>query len=162
MLYDGPQWHSTVADEVSKNGKGYTAIMMVYLALIIVDWSHMLTLFYVSRESGAVVGAVNKSVQSVSVFLASHIFYCGSHDSQCLTAMKGISMTIVIGGVLLYGYASAIAPPSEEDHDHEVPFSENFSHGFLDDDSDAKKHSNLSDGGVDAFSIMSPRPNKAN
>ena len=60
--------------------------------------------FIVAKTSGAVAAAVNKAVQSVSIFGLSALIYCDHHDEQCFTVAKGIATALVIGGVLGYGF----------------------------------------------------------
>ncbi len=45
---------------------------------------------------------MNKAVQAVSVFAASHIFFCDTDRQQCLTAGKGVAMAMTVAGVLMY------------------------------------------------------------
>jgi hypothetical protein len=41
-------------------------------------------------------------VQSVLVFVFSHVIYCSSQTSQCFTASKGLSLVVVVVGVVIY------------------------------------------------------------
>ena len=78
--------------------------MLLYLALICMQGTHILFFFVVAKTSGAVAAAVNKAVQSVSIFGLSALIYCDHHDEQCFTVAKGIATALVIGGVLGYGF----------------------------------------------------------
>lgn len=114
LLYDGPRWQQQVASEVAETGTPYLSIVCVYLVLIVMDGLHMLAIFYLVREGGAVVVAINKAVQSVLTFAASHVFYCAFHREQCFTDIRGISMALVCSGVVLYAWASPAAPQHDD------------------------------------------------
>jgi hypothetical protein len=59
----------------------------------------------------ALKAGVNKAVQAVSVFAASHIFFCDTDRQQCMTAGKGVAMAMTVAGVLIY----SIGKPPQND-----------------------------------------------
>ena len=59
---------------------------------------------YLTKLS-AVMAGIDKAVQAVSVFAASHVFFCSVDKNQCLTLGKGVSMVLVVCGVLLFSFA---------------------------------------------------------
>jgi len=103
-LFDGPQWEDLIASKVREQHTEFTTLMLLYLALICIQGTHILFFFIVAKTSGAVAAAVNKAVQSVSIFGLSALIYCDHHDEQCFTVAKGIATALVIGGVLGYGF----------------------------------------------------------
>jgi hypothetical protein len=44
----------------------------------------------------AVKAGVNKAVQAVSVFAASHIFFCDTDKQQCMTSGKAVAMAMTV------------------------------------------------------------------
>jgi hypothetical protein len=84
-------------------------------------WLHYITFFYCCRLGSAVSGAVNKALQSASIFVLSWAVYCPpamighlENENQCLTAPKIICAITVICGVLLYAFGPHIFPDSEK------------------------------------------------
>eukprot|EP01051_Picozoa_sp_SAG22_P009214 SAG22_NODE_752_length_7449_cov_8.296463_3_plen_206_part_00 len=73
-------------------------------------WLHYITFFYCVSHGSAVSGAVNKALQSASIFFLSWAVYCPpamighlSSEKQCLNPPRIICALIVFFGVLLYG-----------------------------------------------------------
>ena len=56
--------------------------------------------------SSTVVAGVNKAVQTTASFITSALFFCSTHDAQCFTVAKGVSLGLVVIGVLLYAIKS--------------------------------------------------------
>ena len=70
--------------------------MLLYLAMICMQGTHILFFFVVAKTSRAVAAAVNKAVQSVSIFGLSALIYCDHHDEQCFTVAKGIATALTL------------------------------------------------------------------
>ena len=51
---------------------------------------------------GAVVAGVNKAVQTISVFVASAIWFGPEHPEQRMTTFKVFALILVVFGVLVY------------------------------------------------------------
>jgi hypothetical protein len=84
-------------------------------------WLHYITFFYCCKLGSAVSGAVNKALQSASIFVLSWAVYCPpalvghlSNEDQCLTPPKIICAVTVIGGVLLYAFGPIFCPEKTE------------------------------------------------
>lgn len=80
-------------------------------------WLHYITFFYCCSHGSAVSGAVNKALQSASIFFLSWAVYCPpalvghlSSEKQCLNPYKIACAVIVLGGVLLYGFGPRLCP----------------------------------------------------
>jgi hypothetical protein len=56
----------------------------------------------------AVKAGVNKAVQAVSVFAASHIFFCDTDKQQCMTSGKAVAMAMTVTGVLMYSFGKPV------------------------------------------------------
>eukprot|EP01050_Picozoa_sp_SAG11_P012651 SAG11_NODE_1420_length_4956_cov_5.104797_1_plen_447_part_00 len=103
VLWDGPAWDYMVADQLDGD-VSYRSYVMVYGAVIVLCFAHNLAFFYLTKLS-AVMAGINKAVQAVTVFVASHVLYCGRDSNQCLTFGKGVAMVFVVSGVLLFSLA---------------------------------------------------------
>lgn len=107
----------------------YESLLAASVLLAVSYLIHQLAFFYLTKYSGAVVSfllqysgveiasnithaaqeaGINKAVQTGTVFIASTAF-CEVQPSQCFTYVKGISVAIVIGAVLMYAHASRLA-----------------------------------------------------
>jgi hypothetical protein len=60
-----------------------------------------------------VLAGINKSIQTVSVFVVSTVF-CKEQPSQCFTWMKFTSLSIVILSVLMYAHASSFVEAAKD------------------------------------------------
>ena len=83
-------------------------------------WLHYITFFYCCRLGSAVSGAVNKALQSASIFVLSWAVYCPpamighlSNANQCLTTPKIVCAFTVLCGVLLYAFGPHMCPESD-------------------------------------------------
>ena len=103
VSWAGPDWQHMVADELDDKTP-FVLYAAVYGAIIVLAFAHNLAFFYLTKLS-AVMAGINKAVQAVSVFAASHIFFCSVDKNQCLTLGKGVSMVLVVCGVLLFSFA---------------------------------------------------------
>jgi drug/metabolite transporter (DMT)-like permease len=88
-IWDGPRWSHLVEEELTAS---YGQIVTVYAFIVVFCFWHNLMFYYLTRLS-AVLAGVNKAVQAVSTFGASHLFFCAHDPQQCLTAPKVINDT---------------------------------------------------------------------
>lgn len=75
--------------------------------MLVVDSLHSAAFFLMMRQIGAVGSALLKGVQSVAVVALSAVFFCPQEEAQCLTALKSVSVCLVLGGTVLYAAASS-------------------------------------------------------
>lgn len=89
----------------------------------------------------ALKAGVNKAVQAVSVFAASHIFFCDTDRQQCMTAGKGVAMAMTVAGVLIYsiGKSSNDAGASSGSTSARGSVDEGERRGLLAEDEDANE-----------------------
>eukprot|EP00949_MAST-11_sp_MAST-11-sp1_P002754 g2754.t1 len=113
LLFVGPSWSSLVLRPAKAKGSTYAAIVAQYVLLLAMCGAHNLSFVFTSKETGAVVAGVNKSLQTISVFIFSAIFFGNEHIEQRFTVGKGLSLIFVIVGVLLYS-SSARAESSAD------------------------------------------------
>ena len=84
-------------------------------------WLHYITFFYCVSRGSSVSGAVNKALQSASIFFLSWAVYCPpavighlASEKNCLDTPRIVCALIVFLGVLLYGIGPKLFPDSEK------------------------------------------------
>eukprot|EP01006_Ploeotia_vitrea_P066179 TRINITY_DN94472_c0_g1_i1.p1 TRINITY_DN94472_c0_g1~~TRINITY_DN94472_c0_g1_i1.p1 ORF type:complete len:436 (-),score=7.66 TRINITY_DN94472_c0_g1_i1:337-1545(-) len=124
FMYDGPKW----AKEVTPGDTKYYPIIFVFIGIALSNMVHMWSFMYASGISSAVASGVNKSAQSVTIFITSLVFCQHAkplpfihipgtpppspsaplHTTDCFTGIKGASLAVVTVGVLTYSMAPNI------------------------------------------------------
>jgi len=79
----------------------------LHVALLISIVAHNITYFFLVGQTGAVSTGIIQALRAVSVFAISSLLFCDIQESQCFNGYKGVSSFIVIGGTLLFGWATA-------------------------------------------------------
>jgi drug/metabolite transporter (DMT)-like permease len=109
LVFDGRQWEELVMVPVKEAKGSYDHIIISFVALALSYLVHQLSFFYIAKTSGCVLAGINKSVQTVTVFVVSTVF-CGVQPAQCFSWAKAASVVVVAVGVLMYAHASSSAP----------------------------------------------------
>jgi len=86
---------------------GYASLLLCGVAAG--NLVHAATFFYLLTSIGVVSTGLLKSLQAVAVFCLSHILYCDRDQSQSFTPVKGVSLLIVVCGMLCYVAATGAA-----------------------------------------------------
>lgn len=73
---------------------------------------HSYAYYRLLSKVGSISTGLLQSIRAVSVFLASHYFFCGSHSEQCMNKQKILSTIIVFVGVT--GYSLTTKPLPQE------------------------------------------------
>lgn len=117
--FDAVFWRRYVTDPVKENNPDYSAYAIaVLLALFLTSNAiHQISFFFQVNggKVPAVTSAVNKSLQSVLVFILSDLCYCPTHSwnkhikgdtqlDQCITTWKLIGFIGTVLGVLVYSF----------------------------------------------------------
>jgi drug/metabolite transporter (DMT)-like permease len=113
LVFDGRHWEELVIQPVKEAKGHYDSIIISFVALAFSYLIHQLSFFYIAKHSGCVLAGINKSVQTVTVFMVSTTF-CGTQPSQCFSWAKAVSVVVVAIGVLMYAHASSVAPRDGE------------------------------------------------
>jgi hypothetical protein len=79
-------------------------IITSFILLILINFIHAFCFFHLLGSVGATTTGVLKGAQTVLVFILSHFAFCSVQISQCFTVQKGISVIVVVLGVLGYSY----------------------------------------------------------
>jgi len=102
IFYTIPNAQELIIKEVISKHGNIVIIISCYIFLIINNLMHALCFFRLLSSLGSTTVGVLKGAQSVSVFVLSHFLFCSFQISQCFTILKGISLIVVVSGVLLY------------------------------------------------------------
>eukprot|EP01029_Cantina_marsupialis_P031707 TRINITY_DN9201_c0_g1_i2.p1 TRINITY_DN9201_c0_g1~~TRINITY_DN9201_c0_g1_i2.p1 ORF type:complete len:234 (-),score=60.98 TRINITY_DN9201_c0_g1_i2:71-772(-) len=106
LVYTIPNGQELVIDNIKDKGGKTWIIALVYPLLTIDNLIHALVYFNLLHSLGSVTAGIMKGVQTVLVFGASHFFFCGKQESQCFDVIKGISVVVVVTGILVYSHGS--------------------------------------------------------
>jgi drug/metabolite transporter (DMT)-like permease len=104
IFYTIPNFKVLVADQIVQHNGNVTVIICSFLLLIFINFVHAYCFFNLLGSIGATTTGVLKGVQTVIVFIASHFAFCSLQESQCFTNEKGLSLIVVVIGVLGYSY----------------------------------------------------------
>lgn len=117
LYYTLPRYHDKVENEILIHHGDFVDIAISYVLLSSAAMVHSLCFFILLGSLGSTTIGVTKAFQSVAVFISSHFVFCASQKSQCFTTIKGISLVIVLAGVLLYSSFSVPASHSASSGD---------------------------------------------
>ena len=102
----GPVWQETVIAPMEAKNTSYSTAALVYFILLMMCGAHNVSFVFLGKNGGgAVVAGVNKAVQTISVFVASAIFFGPEHPEQRMTRFKIVALILVVVGVLVYSAA---------------------------------------------------------
>jgi drug/metabolite transporter (DMT)-like permease len=116
FVYTAPRWQALISDpmQVAHTTWMYASIIMGSFA--VANLAHSYCFYHTIRyfKGGSVSAGVMKGLQAVLVFLASHEAYCGrtGGEEMCFTTTKAVSLATVVGGVLLFSWATGRHEPS--------------------------------------------------
>jgi drug/metabolite transporter (DMT)-like permease len=111
--YTASHWEK-IADPMEEAGTSWGRASLLLGGVAVGNLVHAATFFYLLTSIGVVSTGVLKSVQSVAVFCMSHVLYCEHDESQCFTPVKGISLIVVVCGVLCYVLATGAAQKTKK------------------------------------------------
>lgn len=120
-LYTLPRFQHLVVDNIAAHRGSLSTIVLAYAALTIAGCVSATCLYRLLHSAGSATTGVIKGLQAVLTFVSSHFAFCGIQPSQCFTATKGVSLAIVLTGVLIYS-ATVVPPPSPESADQQEPY----------------------------------------
>merc|ERR1711964_196040 len=96
--------------DVAARGATIGTIALVFAGQALANGLHAGSYFHLLPWVGSVTCGVVKGLQAGCVFILATVFFCGVEGlgNNCFTVMKGISLVIVLIGIGLYTYASAL------------------------------------------------------
>ena len=108
--YTIPRWDTAIEAYTKPGEGGYVAVGFVLYGLLV--GAHSLSFWKSVNKLGTVPTAVAKGAQQSGVFLASHIVFCSTDESECLwynhgsslwnKMQKSVAAVLCIAGVVLY------------------------------------------------------------
>ena len=102
LAYTLPRFQKLIIDEIAAHNGDDTTIIFTYFTLSVVNCIHSVCLFHTIKNVGSTTTGIFKGVISVLVFIISHFAFCSIQQSQCFTIAKGLSLVVVVIGVLMY------------------------------------------------------------
>ena len=106
ITYTIPNFQILIINEINSHNGNALTIVCCYLSLLIIGTIHHITFFRLLGCIGSTSTGVAKGFQTVIVFFLSSIFYCDYKSSNCFSIFKGISLLLVVLGVVLYSYST--------------------------------------------------------
>ena len=113
IFYTIPNFKVLVIDQIASHNGNVYVIIPSFLLLICINFVHAYCFFHLLGSVGSTTTGVLKGVQTVIVFVGSHFAFCSLQSSQCFTPQKGISLAVVVIGVLGYSYFHQSSTPSQ-------------------------------------------------
>jgi len=114
IIYTIPNFQILIIDSIASKNGSINVIIFTVIILTLVNFIHAICFFNLLEIVGSTTTGVLKGVQSVLVFGISHFAFCTFQKSQCFSPEKGISLFIVVIGVILYS-SFKIKKKSEEE-----------------------------------------------
>lgn len=102
IYYTIPHFDQKISQEIILHNGNIYYILLAYFLLSVAAMVHSLCFFILLGKMGSTSTGITKAVQSAIVFVSSHFAFCATQKSQCFSALKGISLSVVLFGVLLY------------------------------------------------------------
>ncbi len=102
LVYTLPRYQTLVVDEIAAHNGSVSVIVACYLVLTVSSLVHSLCFFNLLGLVGSTSTGVMKCAQSVVIFVLSHFAFCSVQRSQCFTPLKGLSLVVVLLGVVMY------------------------------------------------------------
>jgi drug/metabolite transporter (DMT)-like permease len=110
LVYTLPRWDRIVIEPARLAGTTLVAALATMLGFSLVNLLHSVTFLHTVKHcpGGATSAGVMKGLQAVLVFVATHVLFCGRSggEEMCFSIEKLISLTIVVGGVTIFGVAT--------------------------------------------------------
>lgn len=102
LVYTIPNYKTLILDQISSHNGNTYIIVTAYMCIVLSSLVHALCFFRLLHGVGSTTTGILKGVQSITLFVLSHIFFCSTQESQCFTQAKGVALVLVLLGVALY------------------------------------------------------------
>lgn len=114
VCYTLPRYQELVVDEIEEHNGHANTILLTYFALMIATSINATCFYNLMGRVGSASTGVLKGLQAVTTFVSSHLAFCSTQKSQCFTPLKGVSLVVVLAGVLIYSAAVEHSVQREE------------------------------------------------
>ena len=109
ILYTLPRFEELIAAPVRATGSTWIDVTLVLFSIGLANLIHGFSFFVTLKNfpGGSVSAGVMKGLQAVLVFVFTSLVFCGSPGTgkeMCFDTLKLASLTVVVGGILLYGW----------------------------------------------------------
>ena len=133
LLYTFPHFQELIGGPMAAAQSSWVDAATVLGSIGLANLIHSTTFFHTLKHfpGGSVTAGVMKGLQAVLVFVFTSIVFCGTADTgaeMCFDSLKFLSLVVVVGGVLLYGWATEHKRRQPED-DGSILSSIRFSRG---------------------------------
>ncbi len=105
VFFTLPRYDELVTQEIRAHDGHLDTILFTYIALMIATSINATCFYNLMGKVGSASTGVLKGLQAVSTFVTSHCAFCSTQQAQCFTPLKGVSLTLVLAGVLIYSAA---------------------------------------------------------
>jgi hypothetical protein len=103
-FYTLPNWHTLVSEPVAKAEGDPLHLLLIGAFSVVSASCHMVSYWWIIKNSGAVTVGVVKSLQAISAFAVSAFLFCEQQSSQCYTQERGMSTILVCAGVTAFSW----------------------------------------------------------
>lgn len=115
LLYTLPRYKELVVREVLRHDGDIETLVIAYFALTVAACINATCFYNLVHRIGSATTGVMKGLQAVATFISSHYAFCAIQEEQCFTPAKGVSLGIVLLGVMIYTLTGKKHAVSEED-----------------------------------------------
>ena len=131
ILYTLPRFEELIAAPVRATGSTWVDVMLVLSSIGLANLVHGFSFFVTLKNfpGGSVSAGVMKGLQAVLVFVFTSLVFCGSPgtgEEMCFDTLKLISLIVVVGGILIYGWETDRRHRQGQDEDLSLASSIHF------------------------------------
>lgn len=116
IVYTRPRFNALIQIPMQQVNTTTLQAACILIAFAVANFIHYMTFFYTLKHfrGGATSAGVMKALQAVLVFVVTSVAYCGRVGGveMCFSTVKLASLVVVVGGVVLFGRATAKAGSS--------------------------------------------------
>lgn len=102
VLYTLPRYHELIVREIALHQGDVRTLAIAYFALTVAACVNATCFYNLLHRVGSATTGVMKGLQAVATFVSSHFAFCSIQQSQCFTPVKGVSLSVVLLGVMIY------------------------------------------------------------
>jgi drug/metabolite transporter (DMT)-like permease len=122
VLYTLPRFEDLIAGPVRAAGSTWIDVTLVLCSIGFANLVHGFSFFITLKNfpGGSVSAGVMKGLQAVLVFVFTSLVFCGlpgTGEEMCFDTLKLVSLIVVVGGILIYGWETDRRHRQGEDED---------------------------------------------
>lgn len=109
IFYTIPRWEHLIEEPMEVAETSNVKAILIMLSFSLLNLAHSYSFYHTLKyfPGGSTSAGVMKGLQAVIVFIAAHFLFCNHHglgQEMCFSRVKLISLILVVGGVMLFGY----------------------------------------------------------